>query len=284
MTAAPMWPDAPMSPELFPEVSPGPSLRELQHQCMREILYRDSAGLVPQILQNGRSADRRLAVYRTNVRENFAQALDAAFPLLARAAGREEFRRLAWSYQRACPSTAGNLFHLGARLPAFLAGHLRGTEDEYFIDVARLEWAVQESLVAVDGPAALNLAALGQVPVERQSCIRFLLHPSVRLLQTGYAVFGLWEALQGGQPVPPATAEPECLLVRRLATGTQLQRLSADDFAWLSVLQEMGTLTPPADGEVDPGSLLVRWVAAGVITDFILDESLSGPTAGEQPP
>jgi len=259
---------------MSPEISSGAPLRELQRQFVREILYRDSTGLIPQVVANGATndpgAERRLAIYRTNARETFALALEAAFPLLLRCTGSEEFRQLAWAYQRACPSTAGNLFHLGARLPGYLAEHLRGTDDEYLIDVARLEWAVQESLVAADGASALNLAALAEVPADRQADIRFLLHPSVRLLRTQYAVFGPWEALQAGQTVAPVAPDAECLLVRRLASGVQLQRLASDDFDWLSALQRGDLLAE----EAELGSLLVSWVTAGVITDFsVLDPS-----------
>jgi hypothetical protein len=114
-------------------------LHELQQQFVREVLYRDSVGLLPRVLAKGLSADRRVAIYRNNTRENFALALEAAFPLLLACMGGDEFRMLAWSYQRACPSPAGNLFHVGERLPNFLAEHLTRTGDECLIDVARLE-------------------------------------------------------------------------------------------------------------------------------------------------
>jgi Putative DNA-binding domain len=253
----------------------GGPLGQLQHEFVREVLYRESPGLAARIRTGGPGAERRLGIYRTNARENFALALEAAFPLLLRCLGPEEFRQLAWSYQRACPSTAGNLFHVGQRLPEFLAGHLRGVSDEYLVDVARLEWAVQEAMVAADGDEALDLAALAAVPAERQGDIRFHLHPSVRLLRTDHAVFALWEALQAGQPVTPAgrAAGSECLLVLRRAAGVELQRLPATDLAWLESLQAGAPLALaasalPADEQAALGALLVRWVGAGVLTSF----------------
>lgn len=249
-------------------MSPDRSLQDLQRQFVREVLYRESPGLLSQIVANGLDAERRLAIYRNNARETFALALEAAFPLLLRCMGCEEFRSLAWAYQRACPSPAGNLYHVGVRLAGYLEEHVRGTEDEYLIDVARLEWAVQESLVAADGAAALNLSALAEVPADRQVDVRFLLHPSVRLLRTEYAVFGPWEARQAGLPVKPAARDPEYLLVRRLAAGIQLQRLDSGDLDWLSALQR----GEPLAGEVEFGSLLVRWVGAGVVTDFTVQD------------
>ncbi|MBL8200052.1 MAG: putative DNA-binding domain-containing protein [Chromatiales bacterium] len=259
-------------PPEHPSAAGGP-LGELQRQFVREVLYRDSAGLPGRVRTDGLTAERRLGIYRTNARENFALALEAAFPLLLRCLGPEEFRQLAWAYQRACPSPAGNLFHVGRRLPEFLASHLGGTDDEYQIDVARLEWAVQEAMVAADGDEALDLSALAAVPAERQGDIRFGLHPSVRLLRTEYAVFALWEALQAGRAVTPARREPGCLLVLRRAAGVELQRLLATDLAWLESLQAGATLAVaasalPADQQDALGALLVRWVGAGVITSF----------------
>ena len=249
------------------------SLRDLQRQFVREILYRKSAGLHPQIVPNGLDSERRLAIYRTTAREAFALALEAAFPVLRACMGSEEFRSLAWTYQRAWPSLAGNLFHIGTRLPAYLALHLRGTDDEYLIDVARLEWAVQEALVAADSDALLDLTALAAVPTDRQGDIRFVVHPSISLLRTEHGVFALWQAHQARQPVARALPGPECLLVRRLAAGVPLQRLLPLDVVWLEAVHGGGSLAASAaalpETERDQlGALLVRWVAAGVITDF----------------
>lgn len=253
--------------------SPDSPLQELQHQIVRELLYRDSADLASRIVVDGRGVERGLGVYRTNARENFAAALEASFPLLLHCVGADEFRQLAWAYQRACPSTAGNLFHVGNRLAGFLADHVRGTGDEYLIDVARLEWLVQEAMVAADGDAALDLPALAAVPAERQGEIRFQLHPSVRLLRTQFGVYSLWEALQSGRAVPAPLRADERLLVQRLAGGVQLQRLPEADMAWLEALQAGATLSAAARtltlGADDAlGALLVRWVAAGVLTSF----------------
>lgn len=273
-------PVVPGSPDRTPDRTPGAALGELQRQFVREILYRDSTGLHSQVVVNGLDPQRRLAIYRANARENVAQALEAAYPLLLCCMGRDEFRRLAWAYQQAHPSPSGNLFHLGARLPGFLGDHLPGTEDEHLIDVARLEWVIQEALVAADGPATLDLAALAAVPAERQAHVRFLLHPSVRLLRTRYGVFGPWEARQAGRPVAPPVPAAEYLLVRRQADGIQLQRLGPDDFAWLSALEPGAALAQSGDEQGDSGSLLVRWVGAGVITAFALDDPSSDLPAG----
>ena len=266
-----------------PEAVRDPALKELQRQFVRELLYRDSPEVAAQIVANGLGAERRLAIYRTNARETFALALEAAYPLLLACVGPQEFRRLAWAYQQACPSPAGNLFHAGTRLPGFLAEHVRGTPDDYLIDVARLEWAVQESLWAGDCDTALDLAALAAVPAEHQAELRFLLHPSVRLLRSEYGVLRLWEARQIGQPVSQAMPAPENLLVRRLDAGIQLQKLGELDLLWLERVQGGASLADsaaalPATAQDELGALLVRWVSSGVVTGF----TLQGHGPGEE--
>jgi hypothetical protein len=265
----------------LPESAQALPLDELQRQFVREVLYRDSVGLLPAIVANGLGAERRVAIYRNNARENFAVALEAAFPLLLACMGNDEFRELAWSYQRARPSPSGNLFHVGERLPAFLAEHLAGSDEECLVDISRLEWAIQESLVAADDDAVLDLEALGAVPAERQGDLCFHLHPSVRLIDTHHGVFASWQALQAAQPPARPVEAREQLLVRRLADGVQLLRVAAPDLAWLKALAAGATLSasaaalPPAEQE-QLGSLLLRWSAAGVITSFTLDGQLAG--------
>ena len=242
-------------------------LADLQRRFVREVLYREPGGIPAP------DAESRIAIYRTTARENFALALEAAFPLLLRCMGRVEFRQLAWSYQRACPSPSGNLFHAGERLPAFLADQLRGTEDECQIDVARLEWHIQESMVAANGAEVLDHAALAAVPAERHPGIRFQLHPSVRLLRTECGVFCLWKALQEGSGIPAAGPGPECLLVLRRAAGVEVHRLPEKDHAWLEAILDGATLADATltlgdEAEALLGRLMLRWIDAGVITSF----------------
>lgn len=253
--------------------SPDPALGELQRQFVRAVLHRDEAGLEGRIRAGGLPVGRRLAIYRTNARENFAAALEAAYPLLHRCLGPEEFRALAWTYQRACPSPSGNLFHLGRRLPGFLAEHVDGTDRAHLADVARLEWAIQESLVAADDAGTPDLAALAAVPASALPDVRCRLHPSVRLLAVAHGVFVLWQALQAGNALPGPAPAPEHLLMLRRDDGVVVHRLPASDFAWLACVRQGGTFGEalarlPVEDQAGLGELLVRVVGTGAITAF----------------
>lgn len=254
-----------------------PALRELQLGFAATVLRRQDAAAAPALHPADERLARRLAVYRVNARENFAAALEAAYPVLQQQVGAEEFRSLAWSYQQRHPSPSGNLHEAGRELPAFLDRALPGTEDEYLCDLARLEWAAQESMGAADCDSRFDPRALADLPASGHEALRFRLHPSVRILQVGFPVFGLWRDFQaaGGREQPPAAAPTpgvERILVRRSGSGIELHQLDAVEHCCLESLLRGESLGEMADaaleisGEPDIATMLARWAALGVIT------------------
>jgi len=218
-----------------------------------------------------------LESYRITAGEDVVLAVGAAVGLVRAVAGEEAFREMAWAYQRAQPSRSGNLYFAGARLADYLDQHLQGTPDQHLIDVARLEWACQECLVAPDEAEGLDLPALATVPAHQQPALRFRLHPTVRLVATAFPVYAAWQALQAGggaAPVAPAGPGAEQLLVQRQAGGLWVQRLTAPEFQWLTALEAGAPLEQlvALESAADPASdarWLARWAARGVIHSFL---------------
>jgi hypothetical protein len=252
-----------------------PALREVQRAFAASVLRREPVAPTLRPRPADGRLERRLGVYRVNARENFAAALEAAFPLLRRQLGAEGFASLAWSYQQRCPSTSGNLFETGRRLPAFLDGILEGTPDDYLRDVARLEWAVQESMVAADGDRRFDPRPLAAIPPAEHARLRFSIDESTRAVATRHAVFGLWRDLQEGgadEPLAVPAATPERILVRRAPSGIELARLDDAGFACLECLLRGATLGEMAEaalavsGSADAGAILLQWANDGVIT------------------
>lgn len=255
-----------------------PALREVQAAVLDVVLRRtDPATHGLALLPADARLGRRLGVYRTNARENFATALAAAFPLLELELGAARFRGLAADYQDAHPSPSGNLFDIGRQLPAFLGAQAGGGPQEYLRDIARLEWAVQEAMVAGDCADRFDPARLAAVPAIAHAALRFDLHPSVRLLALAWPVFGRWQALHATPPGERRSGSPpqptsEHLLVRRAAEGIELMRIGESDHAVLTAigyratLGELADLVQAAAVRADLGHMLVRWACAGVIT------------------
>lgn len=260
-----------------------PALRELQRDIVAVMLNRAEPATLVCHLQPAIDLARRIGVYRVNTRENFATALEAAFPVLAGQMGGTEFRRMAWSYQRHHPSPSGNLFETGRALPGFLAKALAGSVDAWLAELARLEWAVQEAMTAADSGEQFDPAVIAGMAAEARSQLRLVLHPSVRLLALDYPCFDSWRShQQGGRADAPARACAEHLLVRRASDGVELHRLDPAGFLCLSRLAAGATLAEAmAALEYQAGAAAVAAGLARWAADDIIIGTLCPPSTGE---
>lgn len=153
----------------------------------------------------GRPTRRRFAVYRNNVIVSLTEALEAAFPAVARLVSAEFFRAMAGTFARAHPPRSPLIMLYGAGFPAFLAefppvAHLR-----YLPDVARLEQALRESYHAADAPpiAPSDLA----LPPETLAASRLHFAPAVRFIRSQHPIHSIWLANTSGGPRPPVRGE-----------------------------------------------------------------------------
>jgi hypothetical protein len=105
--------------------------------------------------------------------------------VLLRLAGREWLRAAGRRYQRTHPSRCGNLHHVGERFSGWLEAEVGDGPFAYFVDVARLEWAYQEVLVAPE-PDGLDLASLATVPGDRHGELLLEFSPAARLVDSLY--------------------------------------------------------------------------------------------------
>ena len=274
-----------------------PSLLDLQRAFGAALLYGDSAQIEPFVLANGLPPSARVQVYRNNTRETFLSVLRATFPVLERLVGENYFRQMAFDYRERFPSPSGNVHHVGEQLPTYLARRYDGSEYSYFPDVARLEWAYQEVMVAAGHPP-LDLQRLQQVAPDDYARLIFKLHPAVRLVASRFPVWSIWtthqsasdaqeqiDLRQGGQQV----------LLLRTHDGVELRNIDLADFAFLSAIDSSQTLTqaieaatatdsthesdssvgrsPTIAARFDVGDTLRRYVANGVIVDFDLPDT-----------
>jgi hypothetical protein len=170
-----------------------PSLRELQVDFMHALLAAAPQAAVRLIDLPPDRARARLRVYQGTVRSNFEDALRATFPAVERLVGADYFRQSARELQRRQPSRSGDLTRLGELFPEHLRAAHGNDAFAYLADVARLEWLIQESLLAAEHPP-LALEALGRVPPCAYEALRFRCHPALRLIESRYPVLRIWEA------------------------------------------------------------------------------------------
>jgi hypothetical protein len=224
-------------------------LRELQVAFLDGTLHGHPARIASLIAADGLAPHARISIYANNAREGFLSALAATFPVIERLAGRDWFRQTGREYMSRHPSRSGNLHYVGERFAAFLDDTLRGSDFAYFADVARLEWAYQEVLVAADHPS-FDISALSGVSPDDYGSLVFRVHPAARLVESRYPLLSIWKA---NQPDGEASASisldagPARLLIIRREDHVELRELPAAQFALLAAFMRGATLGENAD-------------------------------------
>lgn len=255
-----------------------PSLRELQQAFMEGALYEHTTPICAWIQRNGIAPQRRLAIYRNNAVQGFLQTLCTTFPVLLRLSGEDWFRHSGRRYMRQHPSRSGNIHYIGEHFPAFLDTMLAHSEYDYFADIARLEWAYQEVLVAADH-ASLDIASLATVPPEQYAALTFRTHPAMRLARSRFPVLAIWKANQPGSSASEQIARdagPSNVLIIRRDDHVELRELPMPDFELLAAFARGETFDLAAEHalhaapEADLSAVLARIVRLGTLVDFTL--------------
>ena len=174
-----------------------------------------------------------LAIYRNNAGSAFRGALEISFPVLRRRVGDDYFRQLAARYREEFPSRSGDLHWAGRSFAEFLTGHLKNGDYAWLADLARLEWACEESAIAAELPAA-GPEILAAVAPEDLEHLRFELQPSMRTVTSPFPIFSVWIANQTENAAPVDQSKgPEHGLVRMRHAVIAVQTLSPDLFSYL---------------------------------------------------
>jgi len=252
-------------------------LRDLQRAFVQGALSDSApAAICAHIFGHGIAPERRLAIYRNNAVEGFLKTLQATFPALVRLSGEQWFRQVGRQYMRRYPSRSGNMHYVGEHFASFLEAELAGSSYEYFADVARLEWAYQEVLVAADHPT-FDLSALALVAPADYGALTFNTHPAMRLVRSRFPVLAIWRANQADAASDETIAldqgSSSVLLIRR-ADHVELRELPPAEFALLAALTRGESLEQAAECalEIDPrlalDAALGRIVSLGALVDF----------------
>jgi hypothetical protein len=250
-----------------------PPLRELQQRFASRLLQTDPASVLDWICSDGISALARVEIYRNNLHAGFSKTLELEFPVILRLVGPDYFRQLALAFLARHPSRSGDLHHVGAPFPGFLQQQLANTEYSYLADVARLEWAYQESLVAEDAEC-LNPQTLRDIPTDAYPNLRFTIRPACRLVDSPFPILRIWQANQSDAEVPDLidlTTGPDHLVLVRTPAGFNLSRVPAGDFQLLTAFAAGQTLERALeaalgrDAQFDLGAALRRCIGLGVL-------------------
>ncbi len=204
----------------------------MNHQGFADSLLAPQASCPPGLSTWNRSdPGRRFAIYRNNVMVSLIDALADSCPVTQALVGEEFFRGMAAVFARANPPHSPVMAHYGQGFAEFIEGFPAAAGLPYLADVARLELLRVQAYHAADAasvsPAAL---ALLLADPERLPGARFALQPSLRQLESPYAVVSLWAAHQGAD-VDTAlaaldTARQESALVIRVGLDVEIHRIA----------------------------------------------------------
>jgi hypothetical protein len=178
----------------------------------------------------------RFAVYRNNVAAGLANALKVRFPVTNELVGGEFFRAMAAVYAEASKPASPVLIFYGEDFPEFIAGFPPASTVPYLADMARLENLWWRAYHAPDKAPAPK-ESLAQIPRDRLGNLKIILHPSVGLVQSPFAIGSIWHAHRGGKPMGTfAATHAERTLVSRPRDDVEVRILGGATFHFLHAL------------------------------------------------
>lgn len=250
-----------------------PPLSDMQAGFAGALL--DVGRVLPAGLKSPRRAAprRRFDVYRNNVHAGLIAVLRDRFPAVARLVGAEFFAAMAREFIMRHPPRSPALIRYGGQFAAFIDRFAPVSALPYLGDVARLEWARAQACHAADAEP-LDPAALRGIAPERAERLRLTLHPSVRVVRSGWPVVSIWSANAGDAEPGPVDlgAGGEDALVLRPYLEVLVRRLPQGGADFVAALAEGGTLGEAAgagvasSGGFDLQANLIALMRCGAVT------------------
>jgi hypothetical protein len=250
-----------------------PPLLELQNAMQRSLVHRENEAVSAMLAEH--VSQDRLDIYRNTFLHGLTRALRLCFPVLQRLVGEEFFEGVAQVFIAEHPPRAAWLDQYGGEFPNFLRSFPPATSIAYLGDVAALEWAVSSALHAEDA-APLDVAELGAIGAEGQARIRFVPHPSIRLLRLGQPADVIWRAILASDDEALRNVDlgdgPIHLLIERLVTGVEVVRLNERAWQFLAELCSGVTIEIAIErvGDFDCATALAEHLALGRFSGFEL--------------
>lgn len=138
-------------------------------------------------------------IYRRNYLEGHVAALADTYSTVRALVGHDFFRMLAMQFVSESPSLSGDLNDYGRDFPQFLAVSQPSESLPYLADVARLDWAFLQTLLAPD-PAGDWLPPLLSLPPDAWPGM--LARPASVLIESPYPLYSIFKlATEGGRTV-----------------------------------------------------------------------------------
>ncbi len=224
-------------------------------------------------------AAERVEIYRDGYRARLVECLADDYAAVRSAIGADAFEAAARGYIDAYPSRSPSLNAFGRAMPDFLEEFLArdpgAVPARFAVDLARLEWAIVETIHAAPSPA-LTLERLQHLAPEQWATAALVPAAAARVLRFAYPVSGYFTAFRRdeGPAVPRAAAS--AILIHRpgwIVTRTELTPPMAALLEALFSGTPLGEALERAISAGDAGAMGAMvtawfrdWVESGVFT------------------
>ena len=249
---------------------------ELQSSLIQALLSDNHAGIANFALPLGKhTLDQGFAAYSNNVRASAANALAAALPTVKLLLGEAWFKHCAIQFWQAHPPAHGVWNCWGAGFAAwFEQANLEDTATDYpyIADCARLDWFMHSAELAADkAPQPGTWALMSSQPPD---AVRLVLHPSVTVFSSDYAVADIWVAHQTAEPAPMPSniGTPQTVLVWREGWRARCKRVTASDAAFTQACVLSASIAAAFDSAVNTTGAEFEFDAW--LTDMVAREAL----------
>ena len=134
----------------------------------------------------------RLEIYRNNIIGSLTKAIQSTYPLIVILTGEVFAAGMMCSFVQENPPLEACLARYGAGLDCFIEKFAPARSLPYLADIARLEWAMNESFYAPDD-SPLSPSDLQNIPHCELADMTFRLRSSVRLLESRWPLLAIRE-------------------------------------------------------------------------------------------
>ncbi len=230
----------------------------------------------------GDTISARWTIYREGYLIRLAEAIQNDYPALARIVGPSAFAGLCRRYVAECPPSSHDIGRAGASLAGYLPADPVTTRLPFLPDLARLEWALAEAVVARD-EAPLSWSDVEVLGAERVVDVPLLAMPGTAIIRSEWPLSDLWLAKdkEDGEIDIVVEGPPATLLVWRDGLDARWRAAEMDEAALIegalcrstpTSLLESGAFGAGDDAPLRLVAALRRLVELGTLAPLTQEE------------